>query len=261
MLCAGAPDTPEIAAEVAQRVERLRAERGNVIWIEEMLPKPEVIQLLSHATVFACPSIYEPLGIVNLEAMACEAAVVATATGGIVEVVVDGETGLLVPFETADGSIEPRDRRVSPPAGASPLGGAPPPAAGGGRPAPGARGGGGPPPPPPRPAPGGRRPPPPPPRPCSGGARGCWSWPRARSADLEAQGLRRAGADRELERVAPGGVALAGGVLCELQGAHAGGDGAEVHAAEALALRSRAAGGVESVPVTPRPAARGRSSP
>ena len=99
VLCAGAPDTPEIAAEVEQRVERLRRERGNVIWLDQMLPKPEVIQLLSHATVFACPSIYEPLGIVNLEAMACEAAVVATATGGIVEVVVDGETGLLVPFE------------------------------------------------------------------------------------------------------------------------------------------------------------------
>src|SRR5919198_938494 len=109
VLCAGAPDTPEIAEEVSSRVERLRAERGNVIWLEKMLPKREVIQLLSHATVFACPSIYEPLGIVNLEAMACEAAVVATATGGIVEVVVDGETGLLVPFEPAAGSIEPRD--------------------------------------------------------------------------------------------------------------------------------------------------------
>jgi alpha-maltose-1-phosphate synthase len=109
VLCAGAPDTPEIAAEVSGLVDRLRAERGNVIWLEKMLPKPEVIQLLSHATVFACPSIYEPLGIVNLEAMACEAAVVATATGGIVEVVVDGETGLLVPFEPVEGSIEPRD--------------------------------------------------------------------------------------------------------------------------------------------------------
>ena len=109
VLCAGAPDTPEIGAEVAALVERLRAERGNVIWIDQMLPKADVIQLLSNATVFACPSIYEPLGIVNLEAMACEAAVVATATGGIVEVVQDGVTGLLVPFEQAPGSIEPRD--------------------------------------------------------------------------------------------------------------------------------------------------------
>ena len=83
----------------------LREQRDGVLWIAEMLPKPQVIQLLSHATVFACPSIYEPLGIVNLEAMACEAAVVATATGGIVEVVVDGETGLLVPFEPSDDGL------------------------------------------------------------------------------------------------------------------------------------------------------------
>jgi starch synthase len=109
VLCAGAPDTPEIAAEAERGVELLRAEHGNLVWLDQMLPKREVIQLLSHATVFVCPSIYEPLGIVNLEAMACEAAVVATATGGIVEVVVDGETGLLVPFEAAEGSIEPRD--------------------------------------------------------------------------------------------------------------------------------------------------------
>jgi alpha-maltose-1-phosphate synthase len=109
VLCAGAPDTPEIGAEVEERVERLHAERGNVVWIDQMLPKAEVIQLLSHATVFVCPSIYEPLGIVNLEAMACEAAVVATATGGIVEVVQNGVTGLLVPFEPAPGAIEPSD--------------------------------------------------------------------------------------------------------------------------------------------------------
>jgi starch synthase len=109
VLCAGAPDTPEIGADVAGRVERLRQTREGVIWIEQMLPKPEVIQILSHATVFACPSIYEPLGIVNLEAMACETAVVATATGGIVEVVDDGVTGLLVPIEPGDATGEPRD--------------------------------------------------------------------------------------------------------------------------------------------------------
>jgi alpha-maltose-1-phosphate synthase len=109
VLCAGAPDTPEIGADVAARVERLREQRGNVLWLDEMLPKPDVIQILSHATVFACPSIYEPLGIVNLEAMACEAAVVATATGGIVEVVDDGVTGLLVPIEPGDATGEPRD--------------------------------------------------------------------------------------------------------------------------------------------------------
>jgi starch synthase len=110
VLAAGAPDTPEIAAEVTERMERVRGQRGNMIWLQEMLPKPEVIQLLSHATVFVCPSIYEPLGIVNLEAMACEAAVVASAVGGIVEVVADGETGLLVPFEAVDdGTQEPAD--------------------------------------------------------------------------------------------------------------------------------------------------------
>jgi alpha-maltose-1-phosphate synthase len=109
VLCAGAPDTPEIGAEVAAGVERLRADRDGIFWIDEMLPKTDVIQLLSHATVFACPSIYEPLGIVNLEAMACEAAVVASATGGIVEVVADGETGFLVPLEQAPGEIDPID--------------------------------------------------------------------------------------------------------------------------------------------------------
>ncbi|MFI6923230.1 glycogen synthase [Nonomuraea spiralis] len=97
VLCAGAPDTPEIAAEVTGLVRGL--DRDGVFWISEMLPKPEVIQLLTHASVFVCPSVYEPMGIVNLEAMACETAVVATATGGIPEVVADGETGLLVPID------------------------------------------------------------------------------------------------------------------------------------------------------------------
>jgi starch synthase len=108
VLCAGAPDTPELGREVAAKVERVRQERGGIVWIEKMLEKREVIQLLSAATVFVCPSVYEPLGIVNLEAMACETAVVATATGGIPEVVVNGETGLLVPFES-DGAGGARD--------------------------------------------------------------------------------------------------------------------------------------------------------
>ena len=91
-------------------VEELRGSRKGVVWVAEMLPKPEVIQVLSHTTVFVCPSIYEPMGIVNLEAMACRAAVVATATGGIPEVVADGETGLLVPIEQVpDGSGTPLD--------------------------------------------------------------------------------------------------------------------------------------------------------
>jgi len=110
VLCAGSADTPELGAEVERLVGELRANRDGVVWLEQMLPKSHVIQLLSHATVFACPSIYEPLGIVNLEAMACQAAVVATATGGIVEVVDDGETGLLVPIDPGDdGTGAPRD--------------------------------------------------------------------------------------------------------------------------------------------------------
>lgn len=109
VLCAGAPDTPEIAAEVTELVRGL--DRDGVLWIQEMLPKPEVIQLLTHATVFVCPSVYEPMGIVNLEAMACETAVVATATGGIPEVVADGETGLLVPIsQAADGTPHDPER-------------------------------------------------------------------------------------------------------------------------------------------------------
>ncbi|HET7304087.1 MAG TPA: glycogen synthase [Segeticoccus sp.] len=110
VLCAGAPDTPEIQREVEDLIEELRSARDGVVWIGQMLPRAEVIALLSHATVFACPSVYEPLGIVNLEAMACELPVVATATGGIPEVVVDGETGWLVPIEQVqDGSGQPVD--------------------------------------------------------------------------------------------------------------------------------------------------------
>lgn len=108
---AGAPDTPEIAAEVETLIDELRATRERVVWVAAMLPKPEVIQVLTHSTVFVCPSIYEPMGIVNLEAMACETAVVATATGGIPEVVADGETGLLVPIEqVVDGTGTPLDQ-------------------------------------------------------------------------------------------------------------------------------------------------------
>jgi alpha-maltose-1-phosphate synthase len=98
ILCAGSPDTPEIARDTKTAVTRLQQTRTGVVWIEKMLPRPDVVQLLSHATVFVCPSIYEPLGIVNLEAMACETAVVASAVGGIPEVVDDGVTGVLVPY-------------------------------------------------------------------------------------------------------------------------------------------------------------------
>ena len=110
VLCAGAADTPELAAEVNGLIESLRATRDGVIVIERMLPRAELIAVLSQATVFACPSIYEPLGIVNLEAMACGAAVVASATGGIPEVVEHGSTGLLVPLEqVTDGTGTPLD--------------------------------------------------------------------------------------------------------------------------------------------------------
>jgi glycogen synthase len=111
VLCAGAPDTPEIAAEMGALVEAARRESAaRIVWIPEMLPKPDVIALYSHAALFVCPSVYEPFGIINLEAMACETPVVASAVGGIPEIVVPGETGILVPLDAAaDGSAEPRD--------------------------------------------------------------------------------------------------------------------------------------------------------
>ena len=99
VLCAAAPDTPEIAEEMKNAVERLKTQRSDIIWIDEMVDRKTANELYSHAAVFCCPSIYEPFGIINLEAMACETAVVASAVGGIKEVVVDGETGFLVPLE------------------------------------------------------------------------------------------------------------------------------------------------------------------
>lgn len=99
VLCAGAPDTAEIGLEMKRSVEAIQRSRAHVIWIPEMVSKEEVIQLYSHAAVFCCPSIYEPFGIINIEAMACKTPVVASSVGGIKEVVVDGETGILVPLE------------------------------------------------------------------------------------------------------------------------------------------------------------------
>lgn len=110
ILCAGAPDTPEIMAEVSSGVEQLQAERDGVVWIDRLLSQEELRVALTASTVFVCPSIYEPLGIVNLEAMACGLPVVGTATGGIPEVIVDGVTGRLVPIEQAtDGTGTPTD--------------------------------------------------------------------------------------------------------------------------------------------------------
>jgi len=108
VLCAGAPDTPAIADEMKRAVEEARAKRNDIIWIDQMVNKSTILELYSHAAVFCCPSIYEPFGIINLEAMACEAAVVASAVGGIKEVVVDGETGFLVPLEQmSESPFEP----------------------------------------------------------------------------------------------------------------------------------------------------------
>jgi len=109
VLCAGAPDTPEIAAEMRQKVEDARRGHPRIIWIEKMVTKPEVIQLYSHARVFCCPSVYEPFGIINLEAMACRTPVVASATGGIPEVVVEGETGYLISFDQDPVTSFPND--------------------------------------------------------------------------------------------------------------------------------------------------------
>jgi len=109
VLCAGAPDTPEIAKEMKDAVESATKKRSDVVWIAEMVDRNAVTELYSHAAVFCCPSIYEPFGIINLEAMACETAVVASAVGGIKEVVVDGETGFLVPLEQMrESPFEPR---------------------------------------------------------------------------------------------------------------------------------------------------------
>ena len=110
VLCAGAPDTPEIGKEMEDAVNEVKKTRDNVIWIDKMVTKEEIIQLYSHADVFCCPSIYEPFGIINIEAMACDTAVVASAVGGIKEVVVHGETGLLIPLEQQkEAPFEPID--------------------------------------------------------------------------------------------------------------------------------------------------------
>jgi starch synthase len=127
VFCAGAADTKELEAEVRAAVAEVERSRGGVVWVEQMLPRPDVIQLLTHATVFCTPSVYEPLGIVNLEAMACETAVVSTWVGGIPEVVADGETGLLVhadprPSVFADGLAQAVNTLLADPARAEAMG-------------------------------------------------------------------------------------------------------------------------------------------
>jgi starch synthase len=128
VLCASSPDEPSIATEVADAIAALSAARPGVVWVDRQLPRPDLVALLSSATVFVCPSVYEPLGIVNLEAMACGTAVVASAVGGIPEVVVDGDTGLLVPCDAADpgeferGLAEALTALLSDPARAADMG-------------------------------------------------------------------------------------------------------------------------------------------
>ncbi len=112
VLCAGAPDTPEIAAELRRKIDEVRGFNPHIVWIEKMVTKEETIQLYSNCAVFCCPSVYEPFGIINLEAMACRAPVVASSTGGIKEVVVDGETGYLVHFDQDPVTSFPRDPRT-----------------------------------------------------------------------------------------------------------------------------------------------------
>jgi alpha-maltose-1-phosphate synthase len=112
VLCAGAPDTPEIAAEMRAKVDAARKHHPNIVWIEKMVTKQEAVQLYSNCRVFCCPSVYEPFGIINLEAMACRAPVVASSTGGIKEVVVDGETGYLVPFAQDPVTSFPSDPAI-----------------------------------------------------------------------------------------------------------------------------------------------------
>ena len=122
VLCAGAPDTSRIAEEMQQAVADAQRKRGGVIWIQEMLPREATIQLYSHATVFCCPSIYEPFGIINLEAMACGTAVVASAVGGIVEVVEDGKTGIQVAPARSDELAVAIRRLLDDPAQARAMG-------------------------------------------------------------------------------------------------------------------------------------------